>query len=50
MKLIHNLLMFYVQVHIEQGPVLESVGLPLAVVKGIAGQTRLKVFKMLTTS
>ncbi|KAK9074952.1 hypothetical protein SSX86_003271 [Deinandra increscens subsp. villosa] len=33
----------YVEVHIEQGPVLESVGLPLAVVKGIAGQTRLKV-------
>ncbi|XP_076959355.1 allantoate deiminase 1-like [Bidens hawaiensis] len=33
----------YIEVHIEQGPVLESVGLPLAVVKGIAGQTRLKV-------
>lgn len=33
----------YVEVHIEQGPVLESVGLPLAVVKGIAGQTRLKL-------
>ncbi|XAR59409.1 Allantoate deiminase [Bertholletia excelsa] len=33
----------YVEVHIEQGPVLESVGLPLGVVKGIAGQTRLKV-------
>nr|XP_043607742.1 allantoate deiminase 2 [Erigeron canadensis] len=33
----------YVEVHIEQGPVLESVGLPLAVVKGIAGQSRLKV-------
>ncbi|KAJ0494804.1 putative allantoate deiminase [Helianthus annuus] len=33
----------YVEVHIEQGPVLESIGLPLAVVKGIAGQTRLKV-------
>ncbi|XP_058201796.1 allantoate deiminase 2 isoform X4 [Rhododendron vialii] len=32
-----------VEVHIEQGPVLESVGLPLGVVKGIAGQTRLKV-------
>lgn len=35
------------QVHIEQGPVLESVGLPLGVVKGIAGQTRLKVFVIL---
>ncbi|CAI9284619.1 unnamed protein product [Lactuca saligna] len=33
----------YVEVHIEQGPVLESIGLPLAVVKGIAGQTRLKL-------
>lgn len=33
----------YIEVHIEQGPVLESVGLPLAVVRGIAGQTRLKV-------
>lgn len=33
----------YVEVHIEQGPVLESAGLPLGVVKGIAGQTRLKV-------
>ncbi|XP_047337730.1 allantoate deiminase 2 [Impatiens glandulifera] len=33
----------YVEVHIEQGPVLESVGLPLGAVKGIAGQSRLKV-------
>ncbi|KAK8629834.1 hypothetical protein V6N13_078658 [Hibiscus sabdariffa] len=33
----------YVELHIEQGPVLEWIGLPLAVVKGIAGQTRLKV-------
>ncbi|RIA04020.1 hypothetical protein BRARA_K01792 [Brassica rapa] len=33
----------YVEVHIEQGPVLEYVGYPLGVVKGIAGQTRLKV-------
>ncbi|PON89256.1 Allantoate deaminase [Trema orientale] len=33
----------YVEVHIEQGPVLEWVGSPLGVVKGIAGQTRLKV-------
>ncbi|KAI8569858.1 hypothetical protein RHMOL_Rhmol02G0309700 [Rhododendron molle] len=31
------------EVHIEQGPVLESVGLRLGVVKGIAGQTILKV-------
>ncbi|XP_028755401.1 allantoate deiminase 2-like isoform X1 [Neltuma alba] len=33
----------YVEVHIEQGPVLERFGYPLGVVKGIAGQTRLKV-------
>ncbi|CAA6669856.1 unnamed protein product [Spirodela intermedia] len=33
----------YVEVHIEQGPVLEFLGYPLGVVKGIAGQTRLKV-------
>ncbi|KAJ4977287.1 hypothetical protein NE237_002393 [Protea cynaroides] len=33
----------YIEVHIEQGPVLESLGLPLGVVKGIAGQTRFKV-------
>ncbi|EPS72270.1 hypothetical protein M569_02484, partial [Genlisea aurea] len=33
----------YIEVHIEQGPVLESVGLPLGSVKGIAGQTRLMV-------
>ncbi|XP_020596337.1 allantoate deiminase 2 isoform X2 [Phalaenopsis equestris] len=33
----------YVEVHIEQGPVLESLAYPLGVVKGIAGQTRLKV-------
>ncbi|KAH9316274.1 hypothetical protein KI387_024901, partial [Taxus chinensis] len=31
------------QVHIEQGPVLEAHGVPLGVVVGIAGQTRLKV-------
>ncbi|KAF4377394.1 hypothetical protein F8388_013740 [Cannabis sativa] len=33
----------YVEVHIEQGPVLEWAGFPLGVVEGIAGQTRLKV-------
>ncbi|KAL7258556.1 hypothetical protein ACSBR1_004643 [Camellia fascicularis] len=33
----------YIKLHIEQGPVLGSVGLPLGVVKGIAGQTRIKV-------
>ncbi|KAL6603683.1 hypothetical protein ACP70R_044044 [Stipagrostis hirtigluma subsp. patula] len=33
----------YIEVHIEQGPVLEALRYPLGVVKGIAGQTRLKV-------
>ncbi|KAH9747166.1 Allantoate deiminase [Citrus sinensis] len=36
----------YIEVHIEQGPVLEWVGFPLGVVQGIAGQTRLKVYKV----
>jgi allantoate deiminase len=30
----------YVEFHIEQGPVLELLGIPLGVVEGIAGQTR----------
>lgn len=30
----------YIEVHIEQGPVLESAGLPLAVVTGIRGNRR----------
>ncbi|KAK9829855.1 hypothetical protein WJX72_008267 [[Myrmecia] bisecta] len=33
----------YVEVHLEQGPVLEAKGLPLAPVSAIAGQTRLSV-------
>lgn len=33
----------YIEVHIEQGPVLESMGLPVGVVTGIAGQSRLRV-------
>ncbi|KAI4970041.1 hypothetical protein ZWY2020_000955 [Hordeum vulgare] len=33
----------YVEVHLEQGPVLEALRYPLGVVNGIAGQTRLKV-------
>ena len=32
----------YLEFHIEQGPVLEKLGLPLAVVEGIAGQSRLE--------
>ena len=30
----------YVEVHIEQGPVLEAAGVPVGVVSGIAGQNR----------
>ncbi|CAI7836694.1 unnamed protein product, partial [Closterium sp. NIES-54] len=33
----------YVEAHLEQGPVLESLGQPLGVVLGIAGQTRAEV-------
>ncbi len=33
-------LLAYLEIHIEQGPVLESKGLALGVVQGIAGQTR----------
>src|SRR3954447_1969892 len=33
----------YVEVHIEQGPVLEARGVPVAVVGAIAGQTRARV-------
>jgi allantoate deiminase len=32
----------FIEMHIEQGPVLEAEGLPLAVVEGIAGQTRMQ--------
>jgi allantoate deiminase len=33
----------YIEFHIEQGPVLESLGLPLGVVAAISGQSRLDV-------
>eukprot|EP00232_Nephroselmis_pyriformis_P020763 CAMPEP_0182863140 /NCGR_PEP_ID=MMETSP0034_2-20130328/6471_1 /TAXON_ID=156128 /ORGANISM="Nephroselmis pyriformis, Strain CCMP717" /LENGTH=503 /DNA_ID=CAMNT_0024995311 /DNA_START=365 /DNA_END=1876 /DNA_ORIENTATION=- len=33
----------YVEVHMEQGPQLEALGIPLGVVSAIAGQTRLRV-------
>ncbi|HKC20059.1 MAG TPA: allantoate amidohydrolase [Candidatus Dormibacteraeota bacterium] len=33
----------YVEVHIEQGPVLEKLGLPVGVVSAIAGQDRMRV-------
>ncbi len=32
----------YLEFHIEQGPVLDSLGLPLGVVEAIAGQTRIE--------
>ena len=33
----------YLEFHIEQGPVLEGLGLPLGIVESIAGQSRLSV-------
>jgi allantoate deiminase len=33
----------YLEFHIEQGPVLDEMGLPLAVVDSIVGQTRMRV-------
>ncbi|TYH50165.1 hypothetical protein ES332_D10G186300v1 [Gossypium tomentosum] len=36
---------YFEQLHIEQGPVLELVGFPLTVVKGIATQTGMKMMK-----
>jgi allantoate deiminase len=36
-------LLGYVEVHIEQGPLLEARGLPIGVVSAIAGQSRLAV-------
>jgi allantoate deiminase len=33
----------YVEVHIEQGPVLEAQGQPLGIVTGIVGQSRLRI-------
>ena len=36
-------LLGYVEVHIEQGPVLEARGLPVGIVSAIAGQSRLEL-------
>jgi allantoate deiminase len=33
----------YLEMHIEQGPVLEALGLPLGVVESIVGQSRLEI-------
>ena len=35
-------LLGYLEAHIEQGPVLESLGLPVGVVEAIAGQSRIR--------
>jgi allantoate deiminase len=40
---IHHDVFGYLEFHIEQGPVLEKLGLPLAVVDAIAGQSRLEI-------
>lgn len=37
---LHDNVCGYLEFHIEQGPVLEQLGLPLAAVEAIAGQTR----------
>ncbi|HET6176202.1 MAG TPA: allantoate amidohydrolase [Candidatus Sulfotelmatobacter sp.] len=39
---LHDEVCGYLEFHIEQGPVLEKLGLPLAVVEAIAGQSRLE--------
>jgi hydantoinase/carbamoylase family amidase len=36
-------LLGYLEVHIEQGPMLESTGRPVGVVSGISGQSRLEI-------
>ena len=40
---LHPATIGYLEFHIEQGPVLDSVGLPLGIVAGIAGQSRFLV-------
>jgi allantoate deiminase len=40
---IHQDVIAYLEFHIEQGPVLENIGLPLGVVEAIAGQSRLEL-------
>jgi allantoate deiminase len=39
---VHDDVCGYLEFHIEQGPVLEHLGLPLAAVEAIAGQTRME--------
>lgn len=39
----HDNVLAYLEFHIEQGPVLECLGLPLAAVEAIVGQTRLEL-------
>jgi allantoate deiminase len=38
-----NNILGYLEFHIEQGPVLDELGLPLGVVEAIAGQSRLEI-------
>ena len=40
---VHDDVRGYLEFHIEQGPVLETLHLPLAAVEAIAGQSRLKI-------
>jgi len=40
--MLSNDVLGYIEFHIEQGPVLESLGRPLGVVEGIVGQNRLE--------
>jgi allantoate deiminase len=40
---IHDRPFGYLELHIEQGPVLDHLGVPLGIVEGICGQTRMNV-------
>lgn len=40
---LHGSVLGYIEFHIEQGPLLEALGLPLAVVDAVAGQSRLEI-------
>jgi allantoate deiminase len=41
--LIPDRILGYLEIHIEQGPVLDHLGLPLGIVEGICGQTRMNM-------
>jgi len=40
---VHGTIRGYIEFHIEQGPVLDELNLPLGIVEGIAGQTQARV-------